>query len=408
MTNQEFLNGFDLLFNNITSYQAPGLNAYEKSFFLTKAERELVKNYYNPKSNSKQEGFDDTAKRQYDFSTLIKYQNLLQVSSGYDKFDSRSKEFLWPDNMFVILNEQLADVETNNISTVKPLSFEEYDRLMQKPYKYPVKGQVWRLITNQGYSEQITTTAGLVSDDNISTDNNHLYAAWHTFYQNASSSIVCKTSRAYPVTIRINADMECAQVSSEEPLEHYFSATVTETRNPILGFVSSALLTIDIRCRYNDGDGDVYMNLRQALEYALSLDRIKDVVYSQLDSIDFSGVSTYSLNGVFNASDEDAEYYVCITEFTTPVSTNGGTVVELIGANLSDNLRYNVRFIKKPEPIILEDLTDGLTIDGKSTETPCELPEEMHDEVLQRAVELAKIAWEGNIEATIQTGTRSE
>ena len=403
MTNQEFLASFDLLYNNITSYQAPGLDAYEKSFFLTKAERELVKNHYNPKSNSKQEGFDDTAKRQYDFSTLIRYQNLMQVSTGLDKFDFRSKEFLWSDNMFIILNEQLADVETNSISVVKPISFDEYDRLMQKPYKFPIKGQVWRLITNQGYSEQATTNAGLSRTGNIIMSGTpNLYKAWQTFYANAANSrIVCKSSKPYPISVTIAADMD--MFSGE-----YFNATVEETRHPILGYVTSAQLKIEICCRFNDGDGDVYMNLRQALEYALSLDRIKDVVYSQLDSINFSGVSTYSLNGVFNASDEDAEYYVYITEFTTPVSTNGGTVVELIGANLSDNLRYNVRFIKKPEPIILEDLTDGLTIDGKSTETPCELPEEMHDEVLQRAVELAKIAWEGNIEATIQTGTRSE
>jgi hypothetical protein len=34
---QEFSNGFDILYNNIMSNAAPGLNEYEKSFFLTKA-----------------------------------------------------------------------------------------------------------------------------------------------------------------------------------------------------------------------------------------------------------------------------------------------------------------------------------------------------------------------------------
>jgi len=37
MTTGEFSNEFDLLYNNIMSNSAPGLNEYEKSVFLTKA-----------------------------------------------------------------------------------------------------------------------------------------------------------------------------------------------------------------------------------------------------------------------------------------------------------------------------------------------------------------------------------
>lgn len=37
MTNAEFSNEFDTLFNNITSNQAPGIDEYEKSVFLTQA-----------------------------------------------------------------------------------------------------------------------------------------------------------------------------------------------------------------------------------------------------------------------------------------------------------------------------------------------------------------------------------
>ena len=46
MTSEEFSNQFDVLYNNITSNQAPGLNEYEKSVFLTKAQSEIVKNYF--------------------------------------------------------------------------------------------------------------------------------------------------------------------------------------------------------------------------------------------------------------------------------------------------------------------------------------------------------------------------
>ena len=37
MTNQEFSNEFDILYNNVASNQAPGLDEYEKAVFLTNA-----------------------------------------------------------------------------------------------------------------------------------------------------------------------------------------------------------------------------------------------------------------------------------------------------------------------------------------------------------------------------------
>jgi hypothetical protein len=47
----------------------------------------------------------------------------------------------------------------------------------------------------------------------------------------------------------------------------------------------------------------------------------------------------------------------------------------------------------------LEDLgSDEYTdvkIKGKTEASDCELPEEMHEEILERAVTLAKIAWQG-------------
>ena len=70
--NNEFSNEFDVLYNNITSNQAPGLDEYEKSVFLTKAQDEIVKAYFNPKTNKVQEGFDGNEKRQIDFSMIMR------------------------------------------------------------------------------------------------------------------------------------------------------------------------------------------------------------------------------------------------------------------------------------------------------------------------------------------------
>lgn len=42
MNLQEFNNEFDILFNSISSNNAPSLNEYEKSVFLTQAQEEVV------------------------------------------------------------------------------------------------------------------------------------------------------------------------------------------------------------------------------------------------------------------------------------------------------------------------------------------------------------------------------
>lgn len=52
-------------------------------------------------------------------------------------------------------------------------------------------------------------------------------------------------------------------------------------------------------------------------------------------------------------------------------------------------LGYHVRFIKKPAPIILEDLPDGLSIKGISTESSCELDDAVHQMILEAAVSKA-------------------
>lgn len=50
---------------------------------------------------------------------------------------------------------------------------------------------------------------------------------------------------------------------------------------------------------------------------------------------------------------------------------------------------YYIRYIKKAPPIILEDLPNDLTIEGKSEASDCILHEALHQKILDRAVQLA-------------------
>lgn len=154
MTTQEFSNEFDVLYNNIMSNQAPGLDEYEKSVFLTKAQLEILKNYFNPKGNKYGQGFDENAKRQIDFSTLITVAKPSQYTpeGGYVRFDDRSQLYKMPQDILLMLNE----TGINTVDGVKrlvsiiPMNYEEYARLMSKPWKQPLKNQGWRLFQSTG------------------------------------------------------------------------------------------------------------------------------------------------------------------------------------------------------------------------------------------------------------------
>lgn len=55
---------------------------------------------------------------------------------------------------------------------------------------------------------------------------------------------------------------------------------------------------------------------------------------------------------------------------------------------------YSVRYLAKPSPIILEDLTDtGLEINGETKAMTCKLPEVLHQTILAEAVNAAKAVW---------------
>jgi hypothetical protein len=90
--------------------------------------------------------------------------------------------------------------------------------------------------------------------------------------------------------------------------------------------------------------------------------------------------------------------------------------VEIIAAPEYDNnnsLVYTLRYLRRPNPIIVGDI-DDLKINGQSYNAnhQCELDPILHEDILQRAVELAKVAWtatgQDNAQMVLQAGQRSE
>lgn len=160
---QEFSDTFDTLLNSYNTQAQFGdqasrstivLNEYEKSIILTQAQDIIVKTYFDSKLNSQAQGFDDSERRQIDFSSLIKSSTLTKATDQGSIFDSRgivykfptkASDSTTPDVLFV-LNEKITIGSKDYV--VIPISYKEYDREMSTAYAQPLKKQIWRLFQN--------------------------------------------------------------------------------------------------------------------------------------------------------------------------------------------------------------------------------------------------------------------
>lgn len=159
MTTQEFSNMFDTLLNSYNTEAMFGeaaskadivLDEYEKSVFLTQAQDYIIKSYFDRTLNYQGQGFDDSIRRQVDFSTLIKVGTANASESG-TPFDSRGKLYKMPEKVLLILNEKVTI--DNKEYVVIPINYKEYDRQMSKAYTQPLKKQCWRLFQNNSNTD---------------------------------------------------------------------------------------------------------------------------------------------------------------------------------------------------------------------------------------------------------------
>lgn len=184
MTNPEFSDTFTTLLNSYNTTAEFGdqasrreivLDEYEKSVLLTQAQDIIVKSYFDGSLNSQGQGFDDSQRRQMDFSSLIKVAELsAKTGSDLTPFDERGLIYQLPrkknsagadlantTDVLFILNEKLTRIVKStgkkNEYVIVPISYKEYDREMSKPYAQPLKKQAWRLFQNQAVGFDINT-----------------------------------------------------------------------------------------------------------------------------------------------------------------------------------------------------------------------------------------------------------
>lgn len=92
-----------------------------------------------------------------------------------------------------------------------------------------------------------------------------------------------------------------------------------------------------------------------------------------------------------NSTDSDKRHFELITD------------QDLTGAD------YQIRYIAHPEPIVLVALSDGLSVDGATEVKTSELNKGVHQEILDRAVELAIASHsQNNISLRVEMNNRNE
>lgn len=152
MTTGEFSKEFDIRFNFVNSNLAFSVNDYEKSVYLTRAQEEILSNYFNPKGNKYQEGFDMSEKRDIDFSSLINIAEATVIKAGVTPFADNGLVFEINGNVLYLLNEKfeynivISPTASSVKTSIFPLRWDDYQRILTKAYKSPPKRQTWRFI----------------------------------------------------------------------------------------------------------------------------------------------------------------------------------------------------------------------------------------------------------------------
>lgn len=150
MTSQEFSNEFDILYNNIMSNQAPGLDEYEKSVFLTMAQEDIVKQFYKG-SNSAGGPFDgdEETKRALGVLVIMRQPQSAELSTrGNQILQAR----ILPEDTWFIVQEYV--VFNDKIIDVVPVTHDELQKLKKNPFRGISNNRILRLDIGDGSNQQ--------------------------------------------------------------------------------------------------------------------------------------------------------------------------------------------------------------------------------------------------------------
>lgn len=168
MTTQEFSDAFDTLvssyrrfkdFDNKEVLDSVEFNEYEKSYFLTKAQDELVIALYNGK-NVSGESFESTEELRRYLSNLVKevrLQPITNTSGLVIGIGSNSKFFTLPQDLWYITYEAV-DIDGARCSALSPMDVypvtqDDYNKTKRNPFRGANDRRALRLDLSDGVIE---------------------------------------------------------------------------------------------------------------------------------------------------------------------------------------------------------------------------------------------------------------
>lgn len=363
MNIQEFSNTFDTLLNSYNNQAAFGegssradiaLDEYEKSVLLTHAQDIVVKQYFDRTLNPQGQGFDDSVRRQIDFSALISNKSIKV------KIPVISQEVICPaitsleeDNEISETKKQVILTFTNCVDKVITLT--------------PIEGKLYTDVPQKDTEDNPQIIENLVKKESIdSTTINYSFKLLTGGINYNQLIAALNTAFEGNILVEINDEV----LGTEQIVGGYLNpATIrlnaigdTETyddRGVFVNLPSNLLFTLNEKVIAVDGKNYVVVPINYR-EY----DRQMSRAYTQ--------PLKKQAWRLFNDGNADL-----LKAELIPVK---GTIID----------SYKVRYIRRPRPIVLVDLTvANLDIEGVSTPTECELNPIIHLDILNKAVELA-------------------
>ena len=300
---QEFSDAFDTLLNSYNTQASFGegaskteitLDEYEKSVLLTQAQDIIVKSYFYGDQNMQGQGFDDSTRRQVDFSSLIKTATLSKASDQSSVFDDRGIIYQMPRKV------------VNNVEQT------DYTDVL--------------FILN----EKMIVNYGIVSD-----------AYW---YREGETNQVGPHTDVFAATLSHTGSDNAYKNTKEAEAAgwHWVAARGANKKEYVI-----------VPLNYKEYDREMSKAYSQPLKK-----QAWRLFQNQETQFDVQS----ELIPIWNISDQ------------------------LDG---SANAIYRIRYVKRPDPIVLTDLPDGLTIDGFAHTTECTLNPILHIDILNKAVEIA-------------------
>ena len=349
----EFSDSFDTLLNSYSTKAEFGdqssryditLDEYEKSVFLTQAQDIIVKSYFDAHTNSQSQGFDDSERRQTDFSSLIKVESPLRKSR-----EGKSCRIYDATNVYK------GTIKVVNLMPDKLLNLTIYNRPDGDGMEDDGNGKIDILLND-------TTGAGMTLTQLVERTLN----AQNDEYQQASSF--------FNITIE-DDPQELIYIAPgvEKPLLNvvttYFSANTFDYRG-MLYTLDQKILFILNENFYVTEDDTTTRYVVIPINYK-EYDREMSKAYAQPLKKQAWRLFQNNSTGYDIASE------IILNEAIFNKIAKGEATGE-----------YKIRYVQRPTPIILTKLPEGLDIDGYTEAMECSLNPILHHDILEQAVRL--------------------